>query len=77
MSKQEDTSESALIMIGNAAQSLHDVDIVILPIIMNGHFHLVVLDNNKQEYRHYTSADSEEYDRDAADMVSALISRVL
>ncbi|XP_039135799.1 uncharacterized protein LOC120273234 [Dioscorea cayenensis subsp. rotundata] len=60
MSKQEDASETALTMMGDAARNLYDVDIVILPIIINAHFHLVVLNNNKQEYMYYTSAESEE-----------------
>ncbi|XP_039135787.1 uncharacterized protein LOC120273222 [Dioscorea cayenensis subsp. rotundata] len=68
MSRQEDAGESALAMMGDVARNLHDVDIVILLIIMNGHFHVVVLDNEMQEYMHHTSVVSKEYDRDAGEM---------
>ncbi|KAH7668402.1 Ulp1 peptidase protein [Dioscorea alata] len=39
-----------------------------MPIILHDHFHIVVLDNIAQEYRHYSSCQSEEYDEDAAEM---------
>ena len=60
-------------MIGETAKNLQDVELVILPIILNGHFYVVFLDNNKQEYRHYTSCVSEEYVKDATDMVIILL----
>ena len=67
--KQEHTSECALTMTEQAACHLHDVDVVLLPIILNGHFHLLVLDNQKNEYQHYSSAESLTYDTDALVMV--------
>uniref|UniRef100_UPI0035D125DC hypothetical protein n=1 Tax=Bartonella sp. CL9QHWL TaxID=3243542 RepID=UPI0035D125DC len=73
MSKSNDTSEKALGMVEDAARSIHEVEIVLMPIILNGHFHLLVLDNRKHEYTHYSSLQSEEYDKDARDMVSFLV----
>ncbi|WP_375669393.1 hypothetical protein, partial [Bartonella sp. MR168JLCBS] len=73
LSKSDDTAEEALGMVGVAAQTVHDVEIVLMPIILNGHFHLLVLDNRKHEYTHYSSLQSEEYDKDAHDIVSFLV----
>ncbi|WP_375645357.1 hypothetical protein, partial [Bartonella sp. CL5QHWL] len=70
LSKQNETAEDVLRMVGDAARNIHEVDIVIMPIILNGHFHVVVLDNIKQEYKHYSYCQSDEYDKDALDMVS-------
>ncbi|WP_375646855.1 hypothetical protein [Bartonella sp. TT29SHDZB] len=59
-------------MIDDAARNVHEVDIVIMPIILHDHFHIVVLDNIKQEYMHYSSLQSDEYDKDTLDIVSFL-----
>lgn len=56
-------------MIEEAAHNLHNADIVLLPIILIGHFHLVVLDKDKQEYWYYSSCQNLQYDDDTFDMV--------
>lgn len=48
---------------------------VIMPIILNGHFHVHVLDNEKQEYRHYSSWQSDEYNKNAINMVSYMLNK--
>lgn len=58
ISKQEHTAEKALAMMEEGTRRLHNVDIIILPIILNGHFHLIVLDNVTQEYQYYSLCQS-------------------
>lgn len=55
-------------MLEEGVHHQHDVDDVILLIILNGHFHLV-LDNDKQEYQYYSSCQSLQYDKDVIAMV--------
>lgn len=55
MSKQDHIEELSPTMIKEVTHHLDDIDADLLPIILNGHFHLVVLNNHKQEYQHYLS----------------------
>ncbi|WP_375669596.1 hypothetical protein, partial [Bartonella sp. MR168JLCBS] len=76
MSGQPDACESTIAMVRYVARHLKEVDIVILPIVMHGHFHVVVLDNEKEEYRHYSSYDSDEHAIHAFELVTSLPKRL-
>ena len=43
--------------------------IISVPIVLNGHYHLLILDKGKRKYIHYSFLPSRTYDADARDMV--------
>lgn len=70
MSKAEYIAEDALILVQDVVHMFTNVEFILLPIILNGHFHLVVLDKGKKEYVHYSSSLSLTYDKDAISIVN-------
>lgn len=52
---------------------LYDVDVIFLPIILNSHFHLVILDKVKKKYMHYSLAKSHTYDANVINMVITIV----
>ena len=58
MSKQDHIAEVALTMMKDAMRNFLYEDIVLLPIILNGPFHLVIFDREKTMYFDYLSAES-------------------
>lgn len=55
MLKMEHNIEVSLMMMEDAACSYREVEILLLPIIFNGHFHLFVFNKEKKEFQHYSS----------------------
>ena len=71
--KMEYTAEEAERIVLEVVDGIKEVDFIFMPIIANGHYHLLVYDKSEQNYRHYSSLQSEEYDRDVVEMVSCLL----
>lgn len=69
MSKSQHTIGVSLTLMEEAACSYHEVELVLLPIIFNSHFHVVTLNKEIKVYFHYSSFDNCMYNADAKDMV--------
>lgn len=70
MSKVEHTAEGDLSLITNVIHHFVDVELILMTIILNGHFHLLMLDKGKK-YINYSSTLSLTYNIDTVDMVSS------
>lgn len=70
MSKVEHTAKDSLTMIVDAVHLFIGVKLILISIILNRHFHLLVLDKGKKEYIHYSSVFSLTYDADAVNMAN-------
>lgn len=46
-----------------------DTKLILMPIVLNGHYHFLTLDIPNEKYNHY-SLESSMYELDAIDMVS-------
>ncbi|XP_039118906.1 SH3 domain-containing protein C23A1.17-like [Dioscorea cayenensis subsp. rotundata] len=68
MSSSEHTGEESLLMMADVIRQFANVDVILMPIILHGQFHLLVLDKVKKEYIHYSSSVSLKYDQDAIHM---------
>lgn len=53
MSKVDHIAEDALILVQDIVHLFNDVELILLLIILNEHFHLIMLDKGKTEYIHY------------------------
>lgn len=69
MSQAEQIAKDALTLAQHVVCNFIEAELILLPIILNGHFHLIVLDKRK-EYIHYSSSVSLTYDKDAVGMVN-------
>lgn len=47
-----------------------DAEIILMPIIFNGHYHLLMLDLENEKYKHYPSLEPFVYNSDVVDMLS-------
>lgn len=50
MSKAEHTAEDALTLVQHVVRNFAGAELILLPIILNGHFHPVMLDKGKKEF---------------------------
>lgn len=69
MSKSEHIAEVFLTFMEEATLNNHEMELLLLPIIFNTHFHLVVLDKEKKEYIYYSFTENRIYEADTKNMV--------
>ncbi|XP_039133226.1 rho GTPase-activating protein gacV-like [Dioscorea cayenensis subsp. rotundata] len=65
LSKLKDDNKSLINLMNNPLSVYDQVEVVLIPIIVDNHYHLLVLDKEKKEYLHFSSISKKTYN-DAA-----------
>ena len=69
MQKMQFTGDQALCMVEDVIVSFEDAEIILMVIVLNDHYHLLIMDRVKRKYILYWSLQSRTYDTDARAMV--------
>ena len=56
-------------MVEDAIYDYDNIELILMPIVLNNHYHLFLLDKADQKYVHYSSLQSRTYDVDSKDIV--------
>lgn len=70
MQKMQSVENQAAYIMEDMLYGHKQVELILMPVILNGYYHLLILENPSQNYLHYSSLMLETYDADAEAMVS-------
>lgn len=70
MQKLQFTTDQAVYMMEDVMYDHKNAKIIMMPIVLNGNYHFLMLDMENEKYRHYSSLEQSVYDSDAVNMVS-------